>query len=166
MPLTLNANLNHITVLLSFSRYRSCLCLAFMLTCISCSTEQLHIIFLWVYFPEMCIFFFWRRVIFILNSALPSRLDTSPHLLSSSAFIYHTPLNGHKHSVTGTLTAAGQLRCVICFVRSSYLSWWRSIEEAGWNGYLKTDVLLNSSSFVLWTRQCLFGSRIPRTQGW
>lgn len=48
VPLTLNADLSQTTVQLSFSHFKWCLCLAFMLTCIYSGTQQLHIIFRWV----------------------------------------------------------------------------------------------------------------------
>lgn len=159
VPLTLNADLRQTTVQLSFSHFKWCLCLAFMLTCISSGTQQLHIIFQWVCALEVCILL--KKSDFYFNAAVSSRLDTSPHFLFSSAFIHHTPLDGHKQSC-----CYGQLRHVIWFVCSSYLSWWRSVQAAVWKEYSKMDVLLSSSSFVLRTRQCLFGSYVPRTQCW
>lgn len=104
--------------------------------------------------------FFWRRAIFILNPALPSRLVISLHFLFSSAFIHHIPPNSCKQPCA----AICQLRHMIHFVHSSHLSQWRSIEETEWNENPKTDVLLNSSSYVLWPRQCLLGCSMPRTQ--
>lgn len=125
VPLTLNADLSQTTMPLSFSHFKSCLCLAFMLTWISSGTQQLHIIFLWVCALKVCILSSEEEW-FYFNSAVPSRLDASPHFLFSSAFIHHTPLNGHKQSYCYV-----RLRHAICFVCSSYLCWWRSVQAAG-----------------------------------
>lgn len=148
-PLTLNANLSHTTVLLSFSHYRSRLCLDFMLTRMWYSATARH------FSVGLCLrsvyYFFWRRVVFILNSALPSRLDTFPpppfQLSIYSPHSIQGPASSYYYADCSWSVKAG-------FVCSSRCSWWRFIEETDWNEYAKTDVL-SSSSFALWTEQCL-----------
>lgn len=99
VPLTLNANLRCTTILLSFSHYRSCLFLASMLTCISCSAQQLCINSLG-FVSQKCVFLILKKFLFLILKKSSfyfkfcfTQQTWHPHLLFSSAFIHHMPLN-------------------------------------------------------------------------
>lgn len=49
-------------------------------------------------FSRSVYYFFWRRVIFILNSALPSILDTPPHTFSAQHLFTTLHSRACKHS--------------------------------------------------------------------
>lgn len=101
---------------------------------------------------EKCVLFLLKKSSFYFKFCLTQQTWHLPPPPPFQLSIYS------PHSIQGPASSYYYADCSWSvkagFVCSSRCSWWRFIEETDWNEYAKTDVL-SSSSFALWTEQCL-----------